>query len=153
MGVESFDEYREQMALPLYLKIGSEDHNHYEIGEEYYIRVREEEEEHYVHKAVCVAGSTANNLEEIPGYVIAMATETSSMEEAKEKLSKYLEGEGKLYVVVFMREDVAEQFVKDGLRGIPSNLNKGTEWLASSDDAVKVERGENTAVAKQEYDS
>lgn len=128
MSIDTAQEYKQQFGLPLYLKVTTDEHNHWEYGKKYSMRVKDERfekrnaQEHpynNMHECLYLGALTAPKIEDFPPMLVAFAAETRSMSEVEEKWKKYEESDSDIMIGLFLRLDMAENFILNGLEAIP----------------------------------
>lgn len=122
MPIEEITGYYPKMALPLYTRIADPKHNQYDVGEVYDIRVEDHERAketgqdgpfNYVHEAILVAKEEME-VGEIPGPLLAFDLHTAEPSKVDERLPPGDSNKGReLIILVFLRLDMAKEFVKD----------------------------------------
>lgn len=151
IGVVYEEGYRAQQALPVYFLATTPEHTSMTAGREYYVTVVNEElpEQYWLHKALCVGSAKLGTIENVPPILLAFVTETRSREDAKDRLKKYIESDQPLELAVMFREDVAQEFVMEGLDAIPDS--------SETDEAVNAldysaDKSKNSTVIKKELE-
>lgn len=145
------ERYREQMALPVYFMLTTEEHSHMKAGDEYYVVVDNPstETQHWLHKALCVGCAKLGTVENVPPTLLAFITETRSEEKALSRIERYTESSSSLKVAVMVRVDAAQEFVMNGLSSAP-DIDNIAKASASIDEEYSQDK--NTAVIKEELE-
>lgn len=108
--------YWPRMGLPMYAEIAYPEHDSFpEEGEEQTVRVRDGGELIPQHEAVVVS-VRKEKVKDINPYLLAFCANTDSMSEVRERISpseRPVDMDREVYVVVYLRVDKAEEFVKN----------------------------------------
>lgn len=120
MAIDTETEYNPRLQHPLYVKIIPEDHNDYELWEEYEIRVPDEEngEEgpyNYIFEAILV-GMEIGEWQSIPALLKAYTANTRDGQEAQKRIHPLgregsFDPDDELAVLIFLRKDETKEFI------------------------------------------
>jgi hypothetical protein len=109
----------EHSELPVYFTFSTLDHSWPNIGETYTIREWQEPKEdrnfNELFDAILIGVKEYEYVEDINNVVLAYATGEASKPDALEKIEKYTEKQGDLFLYIFLRPDKAQQVVTGGL--------------------------------------
>lgn len=135
MAIDTVSMYHPAMKFPLWMKITTTHQNSYDLGNEYEIRIEDAERNrdkggsgpyNYIHEAVLV-GKWQTEVGDIHPIVLGFCGNTQSQKEAIQSIqgsSRGLDSSSKVYVLTFLRKDIAKEMILEGPDIIPNEFGK-----------------------------
>ena len=138
MAIETIQDYNQKYQLPVYTEVALPEHNDYELGEKYDIRVEDSERQkekggkgpyNYIHESILIAKRRCL-FGELEDVTLAFNARTQSRNEAVKDLSpgEPLEDDREVVLLVFLRLDKVEGWVMGDFTPIdPDNPTEAQE--------------------------
>lgn len=142
------EEYRKQMALPVYFIATTPEHSNMGAGDRYYVVVEDSKsgKDHYIHEALCVGSARLGSVKNVPPTLLAFITEEKGKASAEDSLAKYEESSGVLKLAVMLNMQGAQDFVVEGFKSLEP-IDDIREAVASID--YKADTDETATQAKR----